>query len=248
VRELLVGVVERGTGMKAAIPGFTVAGKTGTAQKAGVGGYIRGRYVPNFVGFAPAEDPRIVGVVVIEEPKGKYYSGDVAAPVFARIVSQALDILRVAPQEQRLPATVLASSDARVSYPTGVVPASIREGPGGPAFDSSSALPPDVPGGGLEAGHILRSLGGAGPALRSLGEGGTPDAIGLSARQAMVLFARLRLPVKLEGAGFVVSQVPPPGSPVRPGETHTLQLSEAAPPISRPGRGREETSSPLFGP
>ena len=238
VRELLVGVVERGTGMKAAIPGFTVAGKTGTAQKAGVGGYIRGRYVPNFVGFAPAEDPRIVGVVVIEEPKGKYYSGDVAAPVFARIVSQALDILRVAPQEQRLPATVLASSDARVSYPTGVVPASVREGPGGPAFDGSSALPPDVPGGGLEAGHVLRSLG----------EAGTPDAIGLSARQAMVLFARLRLPVKLEGAGFVVSQVPPPGSPVRPGETHTLRLSEAAPPISRPGRGREETSSPLFGP
>ena len=65
------GVVERGTGTPAAIPGFTVAGKTGTAQKAGPGGYQPGRYVPNFVGFVPAESPRLVGVVILEEPQGQ---------------------------------------------------------------------------------------------------------------------------------------------------------------------------------
>lgn len=222
VAGLLVGVVERGTGMKAAIPGFTVGGKTGTAQKAGVGGYIPGRYVPNFVGFAPAEDPRIVGVVVLEEPKGKYYAAEVAAPLFSKIVSQALDILRVAPEEQRLPATVLAAAGGRVSYPAGVVPASVRETPERLPAPASEPLPAD--------GALI------------------PDAAGLSARQALALFTRLRLPVRLEGAGFVVSQEPPAGSPVRPGETQTLRLSENAPPISRPGRGREETSSPLFGP
>ena len=68
--DILVGVVERGTGTRGAIPGFSVAGKTGTAQKAGVGGYQPGRHVPNFVGFAPAENPRVVAVVVIEEPQG----------------------------------------------------------------------------------------------------------------------------------------------------------------------------------
>ena len=137
LRSILAGVVEHGTGTTAAIPGFSVAGKTGTAQKAGLGGYQAGRYVPNFVGFVPAENPRVVAVVVVEEPKGKYYARDVAAPLFARVVSQALDILRVAPAEQRLPSTVLASSDGRVAYPAGVVPVSVRSasppGRGGPA-------------------------------------------------------------------------------------------------------------------
>ncbi len=212
LRDILVGVVERGTGAKAAIPGFTVAGKTGTAQKAGVGGYQPGRYVANFVGFAPAESPRVVGVVIIEEPKGKYYAGEVAAPLFSRIVSRALGILRVSPQEQRLPATILSSSPRSVAYREGVVPASVRQ-----VEASTSPQPPYR----------------------------TPDAAGLSARQALAVFARLGVAVRLQGAGFVTSQKPPAGSMLRPGETHTLYLSETAPPIDRSSRGREETSSLL---
>src|SRR5439155_24039818 len=80
VRDLLVGVVARGTGKKAAIAGFVVAGKTGTAQKAGVGGYQRGRYVASFVGFAPSDNPKTVGLALTEEPRAaRYYGGDIAA-------------------------------------------------------------------------------------------------------------------------------------------------------------------------
>ena len=227
LRTILAGVVERGTGTTAAIPGFSVAGKTGTAQKAGPGGYQKGHYVPNFVGFVPADNPRVVAVVVVEEPKGKYYSRDVAAPLFARVVSQALDILRVAPAEQRLPSTVLASTDGRVAYPAGVVPVSVRSA----RPDSSSADSSE------EALPLLQDPPGL-----------TPDVVGLSARQALAVFARLGLTARLNGTGFVVSQDPPPGTPSRPVGTHTLRLSETAPPISRPGRGREETSSPVSGP
>ncbi len=120
--DILVGVVERGTGTQAAIPGFRVAGKTGTAQKAGVGGYQPGRHVPNFVGFAPAESPRVVAVVVIEEPQGKYYAAEVAAPVFAKVVSQALGILRVAPREQTVPAAVVAADGRRCDSPMASCP------------------------------------------------------------------------------------------------------------------------------
>ena len=60
-----------------------------------------GSHIPNFAGFAPAENPRCVAVVVLEEPQGKYYAADVAAPLFSRVMSQALGILRVAPHEQR---------------------------------------------------------------------------------------------------------------------------------------------------
>ncbi len=97
---LEVVVSEQGTGQRAAIPGFRVAGKTGTAWKSGAGGYSKDRYLAVFAGLAPASDPRLAAVVVIDEPSGAaYYGGDVAAPVFARIVGGALRMLAVAPDQ-----------------------------------------------------------------------------------------------------------------------------------------------------
>jgi membrane peptidoglycan carboxypeptidase len=235
VRAMLQGVVEKGTGTTAAIPGFTVAGKTGTAQKAGPGGYQPGRYVPNFVGFVPADNPKLVAVVVVEEPHGKYYARDVAAPLFSRIVSQALDILRIAPTEQRLPSTVLARSDGKVHYPSGIVPVSVKE-QGVAVEEAPLAMP-----------AIAASSSGASSEVAVPASDVTPDVLGLSARQALAVFAKLGLTARLSGTGFVISQDPPPGAPLRPGEPYTLRLSETAPPINRPGRGREE-SSPSSGP
>ena len=97
---LEVVVSEQGTGRRAAIPGFRIAGKTGTAWKSGPGGYSKDRYLAVFAGLAPASDPRLAAVVTIDEPRGEaYYGGDVAAPVFARIVSGALRLLAVAPDQ-----------------------------------------------------------------------------------------------------------------------------------------------------
>jgi cell division protein FtsI (penicillin-binding protein 3) len=103
-----------GTGQQAAIRNFHVAGKTGTTQKAGVGGYDAERHGAIFGGFAPATDPRLVVVVVIDEPQGAYYGGDIAAPVFASIVTDALRVLAVPPDAlpARPPAMV---AQARVS-------------------------------------------------------------------------------------------------------------------------------------
>ena len=94
-QELLEGVVtQAGTGLRASIPGYRVAGKTGTAWKASAGGYATNRYVSVFAGLAPASDPRLSVVVVIDEPSaGKFYGGDVAAPVFASVVGDALRLL-----------------------------------------------------------------------------------------------------------------------------------------------------------
>ncbi len=92
--------VTRGTGTEAAVPGYRVAGKTGTAQKPSQdGGYQPGRYVASFVGVVPADRPRLVILVVVDEPRGAYYGGVVAAPVFARVASQALWVLGVPPSE-----------------------------------------------------------------------------------------------------------------------------------------------------
>lgn len=91
-------VSDEGTGKRAAIPGYSVAGKTGTAWKASAGGYSTNRYLSVFAGLAPASQPRLAVVVVIDEPAaGLYYGGDVAAPVFSRVVGGALRLLAVAP-------------------------------------------------------------------------------------------------------------------------------------------------------
>ena len=92
--ELLTGVVERGTGQRARVAGFPVAGKTGTAQKAVAGGYSKTDYIASFVGFVPAERPELTGLVILDSPRGDH-SGARAAAVFGRIMKRALRHLGV---------------------------------------------------------------------------------------------------------------------------------------------------------
>jgi cell division protein FtsI (penicillin-binding protein 3) len=98
LRTMLKGVVsDQGTGELAAIPGYSVAGKTGTAQKPGPNGYIPGAYVATFVGMVPASDPSLVVLVSVDEPHGQIYGGTVAAPAFEQIASFDLQYLEVPP-------------------------------------------------------------------------------------------------------------------------------------------------------
>ncbi|MEJ2385361.1 MAG: penicillin-binding transpeptidase domain-containing protein, partial [Xanthomonadales bacterium] len=93
-------VLPGGTGTRAGIPGYRIAGKTGTARKFSTGGYSEDRYLAIFAGLAPASDPRLSIVVMIDEPRGEaYYGGEVAAPVFARIAAESLRLLAVAPDD-----------------------------------------------------------------------------------------------------------------------------------------------------
>lgn len=98
---ILVGVVERGTGTQAALDGYLVAGKSGTAQKAENGRYSHSKVVVSFIGYAPAEAPRFVMLVMFDEPKKKRWGGSAAAPVFRRIAQQALHHLQVPPGRVR---------------------------------------------------------------------------------------------------------------------------------------------------
>jgi cell division protein FtsI/penicillin-binding protein 2 len=99
---MLRGVVVEGTGTAAAIPGYTVAGKTGTAAKIDANGrYSHSRYVASFVGLVPATRPRLVIMVMIDEPHGSIYGGDVAAPAFREIARFNLQHLEVPPDATR---------------------------------------------------------------------------------------------------------------------------------------------------
>ena len=99
VRQMMKAVVDKeGTGTRAAINTYAGAGKTGTSHKVGAGGYQEDRYVGLFAGMAPADKPRLVTVVVIDDPRGEgYYGGLVAAPVFSKVTAEALRLMSVPP-------------------------------------------------------------------------------------------------------------------------------------------------------
>ncbi len=146
---MLRDVVLRGTGTNAAIPGYTVAGKTGTARKPleGARGYS-GQYVASFAGFVPAEDPRLAAVVVLDEPR-PIYGGQVAAPVFSRILQYALRL-------ERIPPPPVVPVGALEPAPASPIPAS-ADGPVEPVdstdrADRGSSLPRQKKSGQQESG------------------------------------------------------------------------------------------------
>ena len=101
----------KGTGKKANIKGYTVGGKTGTLHKTNrAGGYHKSRYMSAFAGFAPIEQPRLVTVVVIDEPSvGGYFGGIVAAPVFSEVTGTSLRLMQVTPDQMKTNGSLVKS-------------------------------------------------------------------------------------------------------------------------------------------
>jgi cell division protein FtsI/penicillin-binding protein 2 len=97
VADMLQTVVDEGTGKAARIEGYHVAGKTGTAQKAGLGGYGGGLHAAWFAGFLPRERPRVVIVVCVDQPEKTFWAADVAAPAFGRIAARLVTLMGMPP-------------------------------------------------------------------------------------------------------------------------------------------------------
>jgi cell division protein FtsI (penicillin-binding protein 3) len=180
LKALLEGVVTAGTGRAAAVAGYRVAGKTGTAQIPVRGGYLRNGFLPSFVGFAPADRPALVGVVAVAEPQGfEYYGGQVAAPVFAAIARQVLLYEGVRPERQRpavwpgqmvmakLPAAAPAATapafDAADDVPADGDDRSLTAGPD-PVLWRGPASPAGAPGANGKAGQAAHPIADGGRA------------------------------------------------------------------------------------
>ena len=159
VNAMLQNVVasQDGTGFRAAVPGYTVAGKTGTARKPndnGIPGYKTGAYVSSFAGYLPAENPQVSIIVVIDEPSTSIYASVVSAPLFAELANLAVRQLRVAPAAP-IPsdATVQTPQVAPGTAPTpadladagGAPPPSQSPGPASTAPSPSSSAPSTTP-------------------------------------------------------------------------------------------------------
>jgi cell division protein FtsI (penicillin-binding protein 3) len=125
-RMMEMAVLPGGTAPRAQVPGYRVAGKTGTAYKAEAGGYAENKYVSSFVGFAPVSNPRFIVAVMLDEPQGaKHLGGDVGAPVFASVMGSALRMMAVPPDA---PPTLNVRAPQRGDIEAKVVPRAGDEG------------------------------------------------------------------------------------------------------------------------
>ena len=197
VTEMLTAVVEEGgTGVEAAIPGFRVAGKTATAQKVDpkTGKYSQEKYVASFVGFVPADKPRLVVAVVLDEPVIGRYGGDLAGPVFRRVAEAALRTMGVTPNSSA-PHPVLVT---RADDPADVAMDVLR--PVAPA----DATETPVPGPAFIGPPVAASLTLA-------------DLRGRTVRESVRTLAKAGLLPEIEGTGRLVRQAPEPGAQVSPG-------------------------------
>lgn len=124
VRQMLESVTDPdGTGKRARIAGYRIAGKTGTVRKSIAGGYANNRYIATFAGFGPVSAPQLVVVVTIDEPgKDEYYGGQVAAPIFAEIMSGSLRLLGIPPDEHSVRARRVVLTGNRVAFGQNLLP------------------------------------------------------------------------------------------------------------------------------
>jgi len=207
LREMLEDVVTDGTAKTSKLEGYRAGGKTGTAQKIDpvTRRYSSSKYVASFAGFAPVSDPRIALVVVVDEPKGQYYGGEVAAPVFKRIVEQVLQMKSVVPDVPQAPPHFAVTPEKAKPQPA---PKAVPVVPEVRILDASLTSPGRVDTTVLELGEIV-----------------VPNFIGQPLRQASDESDRLGLEAITYGSGKVVGQSPPPGAHVRPGSVIRFQLS-----------------------
>lgn len=167
---IMESVVEEGTARTARIPGYTIAGKTGTAAKLENGRYSKSEYNASFVGFAPSRQPAVTVLVVIDSPRGKgYYGGTVAAPIFARVAEATLRHLGVPRNVD--PASHMIVTRAAAPDPSGIAArnASTNGNRPRPTVATAPGVMPDLRGLGARAAvHELARLG---LSARVLGEG-----------------------------------------------------------------------------
>ncbi|MDH5672037.1 MAG: penicillin-binding transpeptidase domain-containing protein [Myxococcales bacterium] len=202
VSDMLVAVTgEGGTGEEAAIDGYLVAGKTGTAQKADYrrGGYAEGKWTANFVGFAPARNPAVVTAVVIDEPLIAHAGGKVAGPAFRRITEASLRHLGVVADAPR--AAEVAKRPKREKAQDGALVAE--------AEAEDDAQEPTVP--------VVVEL--------SEGEVLVPDLAGQTARAAFAAARAAGVELRLQGSGVVVSQQPAANTAIAQGQPVSVLLA-----------------------
>ncbi len=225
---ILEGVVQNGSGRNAFIEGYRVAGKTGTAQKiAPGGGYMSNEYVASFLGFAPANDPRLVCIIVIDAPQGyPYYGGWVAAPVFREVMADSLRYLEVPrteiPQEEETKKTKKVKVPDVINLPIDEAVQTLRRaGLNTQVQGDGDLVWGQVPKANTTVNQNSRVIVYLSPVEEQKGSGQVtiPDLEGKTMKEVARVLSQLGLHLSPDGYGLAFQQTPKAGTRVPIGAT-----------------------------
>jgi len=207
LRNMLEIVVTDGTGVAGRLEGYTAAGKTGTAQKIDeTGRYSRTAHIASFAGFAPASNPVVSIIVVVDEPRYGLHHGSQVAPLFKRIAEQTLRYMSIPPDVP----SYAPQYTVKEKKPAKPVPRSVA-----PVYDRRSLVTP-VSSSGADGRYI---------ASAEFGDVLVPDFYGKSLRQVTEEALKAGIRLQSIGSGAAVDQFPLPGSSVRSGATIQVRFS-----------------------
>jgi cell division protein FtsI (penicillin-binding protein 3) len=247
MRQMMQGVVLRGTGKKAILEGYSSAGKTGTAQKIdpATHTYSRTKYIASFAGFAPVNNPEIVVVTIIDSPEGRHHGGDVGAPIFQRVAQQVLEYLHT-PHDVDLPSNrqlllaarqlkeedIAEGSPDRLGDPVELADTSANVSPNSPPAVPNENSTPVIPA-ALRTKEPLpvqetkapapsapvEKVTSSGTVVLDIEQGGiqVPSFAGLSVRAAIELAQEQGLDLDVVGSGLAQDQSPTAGAHVPSG-------------------------------
>jgi len=226
------GVVERGTGKEARINGVRIAGKTGTSRKYLNGHYRANNYTASFVGFFPVEDPQVVCLVMMDNPKmNGYYGGSTSGPVFRsiaeRVISTSYKFSRTAIAQEPAANGTISVPDVRMLQPTLAKKMLLNYGLNCQTFGAGTIVIKQMPEPGkkIEKGESVSLILNDESVVSSDGTIVVPDVRGMSIRRAMNRLVSDEFEIKVQGSGVVLQQIPAAGDRVRSGSSIVLVCS-----------------------
>jgi len=226
------GVVERGTGKEARINGVRIAGKTGTSRKYVNGKYLANNYTASFVGFFPVEDPQVVCLVMMDNPRTKgYYGGITSGPVFRsiaeRVIATSYKFSRSALAQEPAINGAISVPDVRMLQPVLAKKMLANYGLNCQTFGTGTLVVKQSPEPGkkIEKGEAVSLILNGVPIVSSDGMIVVPDVHGMSIRRAMNRLVSEEFEIKVKGSGVVLQQIPAAGERVRSGSSIVLLCS-----------------------
>jgi cell division protein FtsI/penicillin-binding protein 2 len=226
------GVVERGTGKEARINGVRIAGKTGTSRKYLNGKYAVNNYTASFVGFFPVEDPQVVCLVMMDNPRTKgYYGGSTSGPVFRsiaeRVISTSYKFSRTTIAQEPVLNGTISVPDVRMLQPSLAKKMLSSYGINCQTFGTGTMVIKQTPEPGrkIEIGESVSLILNGESIVSSDGMIAVPDVRGMSIRRAMNRLVSDEFEIKVQGSGIVTQQIPAAGERVRSGSSVVLLCS-----------------------
>lgn len=248
ITEMMKWVVEKGTGTAVALPSYAIAGKTGTAYKFMNGHYSKYNYVSSFIGFVPADNPKFAIYVSLDDPRGIYWGGYTAGPVFKEVAKRAL-VYDLVPGSEQTQTIGLAQARHSVPSFTGLTCEQCKwlaqredltikfDGKGERVVAQSQPAGEALPVENNKPAKVLLTLG---EPQGETAKGVMPELRGKTKRQALALLAPLGVNVNFKGEGVVRAQFPPAGRTVQSGTP--CDLSCDVPVANTSSAGKEGNS------